>query len=104
MQASNKPEVVKRFDNPAPLFPGEHWVDLVGGVAAWVVTRKHPSLAVRTLGVFIGAGHQRRARPPHHEQRDALDADRRRHQARSGRRGLKVRRGRRARALPRIGR
>lgn len=55
MQASNKPEVVKRFDNPAPLFPGEHWVDLAGGFAAWLVTRKHPSLAVRTLGVFIGA-------------------------------------------------
>lgn len=55
MQASKKPEVVKRFDNPKPLFPGEHWVDLAGGIAAWVVTRKHPSLAVRTLGVFIGA-------------------------------------------------
>lgn len=55
MQASNKPEVVKRFDNPEPLFPGEHWVDLVGGIAAWMVTRRHPSLAVRTLGVFIGA-------------------------------------------------
>jgi hypothetical protein len=55
MQASNKPEVVKRFDNPEPLFPGEHWVDLAGGIAAWLVTRRHPSLAVRTLGVFIGA-------------------------------------------------
>ena len=55
MQASNKPEVVKRFDNPAPLFPGEHWVDLVGGVAAWLLTRKHPSLAVRTLGTVLGA-------------------------------------------------
>jgi hypothetical protein len=55
MQNRNKPEVVKRFDNPEPLFPGEQWVDLAGGVAAWLVTRRHPSLAVRTLGVFIGA-------------------------------------------------
>jgi uncharacterized membrane protein len=52
---AKKPEVIKRFDNPRPLFPGERWVDLAGGIAAWLLTRKHPSLAVRTLGVFIGA-------------------------------------------------
>jgi hypothetical protein len=50
-----KPDAIKRFDNPRPLFPGEHWVDLAGGIAAWLLTRKHPSLAVRTLGTFLGA-------------------------------------------------
>ena len=52
---TKKPDAIKRFDNPRPLFPGEHWVDLAGGIAAWLLTRKHPSLAVRTLGTFLGA-------------------------------------------------
>lgn len=55
MDAPQKPDTLKRYDNPAPLFPGEHWVDLAGGIAAWLLTRKHPSLAVRTLGTFLGA-------------------------------------------------
>ncbi len=50
-----KPQAVERFDDPRPLFPGEHWVELVLGVGAWWMTRKHPSLAVRTLGTFVGA-------------------------------------------------
>lgn len=49
------PDTIQRFDNPRPLFPGEHWIDLAGGLAAWLLTRKHPSLAVRTLGTFLGA-------------------------------------------------
>ena len=49
------PDTIQRFDNPRPLFPGEHWIDLAGGLAAWILTRKHPSLAVRTLGTFLGA-------------------------------------------------
>src|SRR5689334_22634971 len=53
--ADAKPEALDRYDNPKPLFPGEHWVDLAGGIAAWLLTRKHPSLAVRTLGTFLGA-------------------------------------------------
>lgn len=43
---------VDRFPS---LFPGEHWVALGVGLAAWLVTRKHPSLSVRTLGTFVGA-------------------------------------------------
>ena len=50
-----KPDAIKRYDNPKPLFPGEHWADLAGGIACWLITKKHPSLAVRTLGVFLGA-------------------------------------------------
>jgi hypothetical protein len=52
---AKKPDTIQRFDNPRPLFKGEHWVDLAGGIAAWLLTRKHPSLAVRTLGTFLGA-------------------------------------------------
>lgn len=55
MDTSSKPEVIKRYDNPEPLFPGEHWVALGVGLAAWLATRKHPSLSVRTLGTFVGA-------------------------------------------------
>lgn len=50
-----KPEAIKRYDNPRPLFPGEHWAFLGLGVAAWLTTRKNPSLAMRTLGTFIAA-------------------------------------------------
>jgi hypothetical protein len=46
---------IRRFDNPKPLFPGERWVDLAAGVAAWMATRKNPSLAIRTLGTFVAA-------------------------------------------------
>jgi hypothetical protein len=53
--ADAKPQALDRYDNPEPLFPGEHWIDLAGGIAAWLLTRKHPSLAVRTLGTFLGA-------------------------------------------------
>lgn len=55
MAAIEKPDAIKRFDNPRPLFPGEHWAALAGGVLSWFFTRKNPSLAVRTLGTFIGA-------------------------------------------------
>lgn len=50
-----KPQPIQRYDDPRPMFAGEHWVALAGGVAAWLATRKHPSLAMRTLGTFIGA-------------------------------------------------
>jgi hypothetical protein len=53
MAASTQP--VQRFDNPKPLFPGEHWVDLAVGLVAWFATKKNPSLAVRTLGTFVAA-------------------------------------------------
>jgi len=52
---TDKPQAVERFDNPKPLFPGEHWVALGGGLAAWLATRKNQSLAIRTLGTFIAA-------------------------------------------------
>jgi len=51
----NVPKSIERLEDPTPLFPGEHWVMLVAGVGAWFATKKHPSLAVRTLGTFAAA-------------------------------------------------
>jgi hypothetical protein len=53
--SSSTPAAVRRFDNPEPFFPGEHWVDLALGFTAWLLTRKNPSLAIRTLGTFVAA-------------------------------------------------
>jgi hypothetical protein len=50
-----KPDAIKRYDNPRPLFPGQHRAHHVGGHASWLLTKRHPSLAVRTLGVYVGA-------------------------------------------------
>jgi hypothetical protein len=55
METPRKPDAIKRYDRPKPFFPGEPWVALAAGIGAWFATRKHPSLAVRTLGTFIGA-------------------------------------------------
>jgi hypothetical protein len=62
----SQPDALKRFDKPKPFFPGEHWVALAGGIAAWFLTRTHPSLSVRTLGTFIGATLVARAANGHH--------------------------------------
>jgi hypothetical protein len=52
---TDKPESVERFDDPKPLFPGEHWADLAVGLAVWLATKKNESLAIRTLGTFVAA-------------------------------------------------
>jgi hypothetical protein len=52
---TDKPQAVERFDNPKPLFPGEHWADLVAGLGIWLATKKNESLAIRTLGTFLAA-------------------------------------------------
>lgn len=62
---TSKPQAVQRYDNPRPLFPGEHWVALGVGLAAWLVTRKNPSLSIRTLGTFVGAALVARAAHGH---------------------------------------
>jgi hypothetical protein len=45
---------VKRYDDARPGVPGEHWLVLAAGLAAWLASRRHPSLAVRTLGLMAG--------------------------------------------------
>lgn len=62
---SSKPEPIQRYDDPRPLFPGEHWAALAVGLTAWLLTRKNPSLSIRTLGTFIGAALVARAAHGH---------------------------------------
>lgn len=44
----------KAVDNGRDSYPGEHWLVLGAGLAAWAFTRKHPSVVVRTLGMVAG--------------------------------------------------
>jgi hypothetical protein len=55
MDNVSKPAAIERYDKPRPFFPGEPWLALGAGVTAWLLTRKNPSLSVRTLGTFVGA-------------------------------------------------
>ena len=45
---------IKRYDDARKGFPGEHWIALAAGVGAWLLTRRHPSVLVRTLGLAGG--------------------------------------------------
>lgn len=45
---------IRDFDNSRPSIPGEHWAALAGGIALWLGTRRHPSLAVRVLSSVAG--------------------------------------------------
>ncbi len=45
---------IKRYDDAREGIPGEHWITLGAGVGAWMLTRRHPSFMVRTLGVLAG--------------------------------------------------
>jgi hypothetical protein len=45
---------IKRYDEQRPGFPGEHWLVLAAGVGAWLATRRHPSILVKTLGMAAG--------------------------------------------------
>ncbi len=45
-------ERVQASDQARDSFPGEHWLVLGAGVAAWALTRKSPSVVVRTAGML----------------------------------------------------
>lgn len=45
---------IKQYDEERPGFPGEHWLVLAAGVGAWLITRRHPSVMVKTLGTVAG--------------------------------------------------
>ncbi|MDB5875189.1 MAG: hypothetical protein JWQ07_4631 [Ramlibacter sp.] len=47
-------QTVKDYDDARPGIPGEHWLVLGAGLAAWLVTRRHRSMMVRTLGLMAG--------------------------------------------------
>ena len=67
-----KPDAVARYDDPKPLFPGEHWVALGAGLGAWLATRRNPSLAIRTLGTFVAATLVARAAHGHRVMSDVM--------------------------------
>ncbi len=52
--SENTLQKIKRLDESRPGFPGEHWIVLAGGLAAWLASRRHPSMIVRTLGLVAG--------------------------------------------------
>jgi hypothetical protein len=43
-------ERAKAYDDARESFPGEHWLVLGAGIAAWALSRKSPSVVVRTAG------------------------------------------------------
>lgn len=45
---------IKQADDARPGFPGEHWLALGAGLGVWLLSRRHPSLMVRTLGLMAG--------------------------------------------------
>jgi uncharacterized membrane protein len=54
MAEKNALEKIVELDEQREGFPGEHWIVLAAGIAAWWLTRKHPSMVVRTLGTLAG--------------------------------------------------
>ena len=53
-----KPDsTVQRTKNPDTAqtgVPGEHWIALGAGLAAWLLTRKRSSFVIRTAGMLAG--------------------------------------------------
>lgn len=45
-------ERLKTQDEARDSFPGEHWLVLGAGLAAWALTRQSPSFVVRTAGML----------------------------------------------------
>jgi hypothetical protein len=45
-------ERARAHDQARDSFPGEHWLALGAGLAAWALTRKSPSVVVRTAGML----------------------------------------------------
>lgn len=45
---------IKNYDDAREGVPGEHWMVLGAGLASWLLTRRHPSMMVRTLGLIAG--------------------------------------------------
>lgn len=46
---------LKAADRAREGIPGEHWLVLGAGIAAWAITRKSPSFLMRTLGLVAGS-------------------------------------------------
>jgi hypothetical protein len=53
-QAMNTWQKVKQFDQQRPSLPGEHLLTLAAGLGVWMLSRRHPSMLVRTAGLAAG--------------------------------------------------
>jgi hypothetical protein len=51
---TNTLQKIKDYDEAREGVPGEHWLVLGAGLAAWLLTRRHPSALVRALGLLGG--------------------------------------------------
>ena len=54
MKQPNSLQQLKQFDDARPGIPGEHLLALGVGLAAWWLTRRHPSFIVRSIGIGVG--------------------------------------------------
>lgn len=45
---------MKTHDTARTGVPGEHWIALGAGLAAWLLTRKRSSFVIRTAGMLAG--------------------------------------------------
>ena len=54
MKKENMPKAMKNYDAAPADQPGNHWLTLGAGLAAWWLTRKHPSMLLRTAGMMAG--------------------------------------------------
>ena len=45
---------MKTHDTARKGVPGEHWIALGAGLAAWLLTRKRSSFVIRTAGMLAG--------------------------------------------------
>jgi hypothetical protein len=52
---------IKASDRTRESIPGEHWLTLGAGAGVWLLSRRHPSLMVRTLGLLAGTALAARA-------------------------------------------
>jgi hypothetical protein len=50
----DKIKQLKAYDDARPGFPGEHWLVLGAGLGIWLVSRRHPSFVVQSLGLLAG--------------------------------------------------
>jgi hypothetical protein len=54
-QAMNTWQKVKQFDQQRPSLPGEHLLTLAAGLGVWMLSRRHPSMLVRSAGLAAGS-------------------------------------------------
>ena len=54
MRRGSAPQRITNNEAAPASKPGQHWIALGAGLAAWLLTRKHPSVIVRGAGMMAG--------------------------------------------------